>query len=117
MNWYLEVLKKYAVFNGRARRKEYWMFFLFNIIITLVIGVVEGLVGSPGVVGMVYTLAVLIPAIAVSIRRLHDTDRSGWWLLIGLIPIIGAIVLIVFMVQDSTSGENQYGSNSKVATA
>jgi uncharacterized membrane protein YhaH (DUF805 family) len=117
MNWYLEVLKKYAVFNGRARRKEYWMFFLFNIIITLVLGVVEGLVGSPGVVGMVYTLAVLIPGIAVSIRRLHDTDRSGWWLLIGLIPIIGAIVLIVFMVQDSTSGENQYGSNSKVATA
>jgi uncharacterized membrane protein YhaH (DUF805 family) len=117
MNWYLEVLKKYAVFNGRARRKEYWMFFLFNIIIALVLGFVEGLVGGPGVVGMVYSLAVLIPGIAVSIRRLHDTDRSGWWLLIGLIPIIGAIVLIVFTVQDSKSGENQYGSNPKVATA
>ena len=117
MNWYLEVLKKYAVFNGRARRKEYWMFALFNFIIVFVLGFVEGLAGGPGVVGMVYSLAVLIPGIAVSIRRLHDTDRSGWWLLIGLIPIIGAIVLIVFMVQDSKSEENQYGSNPKVAMA
>lgn len=117
MNWYLEVLKKYAVFNGRARRTEYWMFVLFNIIISFVLGFVEGLVGGPGVIGLLYSLAVLIPGIAVSVRRLHDTDRSGWWLLIAFVPLIGAIVLLVFMVQDSKSGQNQYGTNPKEATA
>lgn len=117
MNWYLEVLKKYAVFSGRARRKEYWMFLLFNLIIALVLGFVEGLVGGPGVIGMLYSLAVLIPSIAVSVRRLHDTDRSGWWLLIGLIPLIGAVVLLIFMVQDSKPVQNQYGANPKGATA
>lgn len=113
MNWYIDVLKKYAVFNGRARRKEYWMFVLFNLIIAFVLGFIEGLAGGPGVVGLIYSLAVLIPGIAVSVRRLHDTDRSGWWLLIALVPLIGAIVLLVFMVQDSNPGENQYGSNPK----
>ena len=117
MNWYLEVLKKYAVFNGRARRKEYWMFLLFNIIIAIVLGLVERLLDIPGIIGMLYSLAVLIPGIAVSVRRLHDTDRSGWWLLIAFVPIIGAIVLLVFMVQDSKSGQNQYGTNPKEATA
>ena len=117
MNWYLEVLKKYAVFSGRARRKEYWMFFLFNIIIAFVLGFIEGLVGGPGIISTLYSLAVLIPIIAVSIRRLHDISRSGWWLLIYLVPIIGAIVLLVFMVQDSQQGENQYGQNPKTETA
>src|SRR5437899_1593476 len=93
MHWYLEALKKYAVFSGRARRKEYWMFFLFNLIIGLVLGVIEGVAGGPGVLESLYGLAVLIPGIAVSVRRLHDTNRSGWWLLIGLIPLIGVIVL------------------------
>ncbi|MBI3916739.1 MAG: DUF805 domain-containing protein [Betaproteobacteria bacterium] len=115
MNWYLDVLKKYAVFNGRARRKEYWMFFLFNIIIMVVLGIVEGIFGGPGVLGALYGLAVLLPGIGVSIRRLHDTDRSGWWLLIGLVPLIGAIVLLVFFVQDSQAAENQYGPNPKAA--
>ncbi|WP_133512838.1 DUF805 domain-containing protein [Candidatus Thiosymbion oneisti] len=113
MNWYIEVLKKYAVFTGRAHRTEYWMFLLINIIIAFAIGFIEGFMGSPGVVGMIYSLAVLLPGIAVGVRRLHDTDRSGWWLLIGLIPIIGAIVLIVFFVQDSTPGQNRFGSNPK----
>ena len=117
MNWYIEVLKKYAVFTGRAHRTEYWMFFLINIIIAIAIGLIEGLFGSPGVVGMIYGLAVLLPGIAVGVRRLHDTDRSGWWLLIGLIPIIGVIVLIVFFVQDSTPGPNQFGSNPKDESA
>ena len=116
MNWYLEVLKKYAVFSGRARRKEYWMFFLFNVIILFVLGFVEGFAGSAGIVSMLYSLGVLIPSIAVSVRRLHDTDRSGWWLLIGLVPLIGAIVLLVFMFQDSKPDENQYGSNPKTET-
>ena len=84
MSWYLAVLKKYAEFSGRARRKEYQMFALFNFIILFVIGLVDTLAGSPGVLGMLYGLAVLIPSIAVSVRRLHDTDRSGWWFLIAL---------------------------------
>lgn len=123
MNWYLEVLKKYAVFSGRARRKEYWFFVLFNIIISIVLAVIDGVTGSfspeagMGLLGGIYTLVVLIPGIAVSVRRLHDTERSGWWLLIALVPLIGAIVLLVFMVQDSKPGQNQYGANPKEATA
>lgn len=113
MNWYLEVLKKYAVFSGRARRKEYWMFFLFNLIIALVLGFIEGLAGGPGVIGSLYSLAVLIPGIAVSVRRLHDTDRSGWWLLIAFVPLIGFIVLLLFMVQEGQTRENEYGSDPK----
>ena len=116
MKWYLEVLKKYAVFSGRARRTEFWMFTVINIIIIVVLSVIEGLVGSPGIVYLIYSLAVLIPCIAVTVRRLHDTGRNGWWILISLIPLIGAIVLLVFTVQDSKPGENQYGSNPKTET-
>jgi uncharacterized membrane protein YhaH (DUF805 family) len=123
MNWYLEVLKKYADFNGRARRKEYWMFFLFNIIITIVLVIVDGMLGTSavpgalGLLGALYSLALLVPGIAVAVRRLHDTGRSGWWILIGLVPFVGFIVLIVFMVQDGTPGENQFGKNPKMVTA
>jgi uncharacterized membrane protein YhaH (DUF805 family) len=117
MNWYLEALKKYAVFSGRARRTAYWMFVLFNVIIAVVLAIIDGLVGSPGILGLLYGLAVLIPGLAVSVRRLHDTNRSGWWLLICLIPLVGAIILLVFMVQDSQPGENRYGPNPKAAVA
>lgn len=123
MNWYLEVLKKYAVFSGRARRSEYWYFALFNFIISIVLTVFDIAAGSfsqeteMGLIGGIYTLAMLIPSIAVSVRRLHDTGRSGWWLLIGLIPLIGVIVLLVFAVQDSKPGQNQYGENPKEVTA
>ncbi|MEM0911735.1 MAG: DUF805 domain-containing protein [Pseudomonadota bacterium] len=113
MSWYFEVLKKYAVFSGRARRKEYWMFFLINLIIAFAIGFIEGALGGKGVVGMIYSLAVLIPGIAVSVRRLHDTSRSGWWLLIALIPILGALVILVFMALKGKVEENDYGSNPK----
>lgn len=112
MEWYLAVLKKYAVFNGRARRKEYWMFFLLNLIFTLLLGAVDGILGTV-VLGFIYSLAVLIPSIAVGVRRLHDTGRTGWWLLISLIPIIGILVLIYFMVSDGTLGHNEYGPNPK----
>ena len=115
MNWYLDVLKKYAVFNGRARRKEYWMFILFYFIIAVVLSIIEAFVGIVGVLSGLYGLAMLIPGIAVGVRRLHDTNRSGWWLLIGLVPLIGAIVLLVFFVQDSQAGENQHGPNPKAA--
>lgn len=123
MNWYLDVLKKYAVFSGRARRKEYWYFYLFNTIIEVALMLVDYMIGwysiegGIGVLSAIYALGIMIPGIAVSIRRLHDTGRSSWWLLIGLIPFIGAIVLLVFMVQDSKSGENEYGPNPKEVMA
>ena len=122
MNWYLEVLKKYAVFSGRARRKEYWFFVLFNIIIALALTFIDFSTGlydvesEIGLLSSLYSLAVLVPSIAVTIRRLHDTGRTGWWFLIAFVPIIGAIVLLVFMVFDSTPGDNQYGPNPKDAT-
>lgn len=115
MNWYLAVLKNYVGFSGRARRKEYWMFTLFNIIIALLLGVVDGLLGTGGIIGGIYTLAILLPAIAVSIRRLHDTGRAGWWFLLILIPLIGPLVLLVFMVFEGNSGDNTYGSDPKAA--
>ncbi len=123
MNWYLEVLKKYAVFSGRSRRKEYWYFVLFNLIISILLAIVDSVLGTfipqigMGIIGGLYALAVFIPSIAVSIRRLHDRDRSGWWLLIGLIPLIGLIVLLVFMLQNSTPGQNRYGANPKEVSA
>jgi len=119
MNWYIGVLKKYAEFGGRAQKAEYWFFLLFTILISLALGIIDRITGSfmpqvgMGLLGVLYSLAVFIPSLAVSIRRLHDTGRSGWWLLIGLIPLVGAIVLIIFMVQDSNPGENQYGQNPK----
>ena len=122
MNWYLAVLKNYAGFSGRARRKEYWMFTLFNIIFAIVAMILDNVLGIAmaeigyGPLYGLYTLAVFIPGLAVSVRRLHDVGKSGWMILIVLIPIIGAIWLIVLMVTDSNSGENQYGSNPKEVT-
>ncbi len=113
MNWYIAVLKKYFVFSGRARRKEYWMFFLFNFIIMIGLTVIDAVLGTV-VLGMLYSLAVLIPGIAVFVRRLHDIGKTGWWFLIAFVPLIGAIVLLVFMVMDSEQGENQYGPNPKL---
>ncbi|MEF1309848.1 DUF805 domain-containing protein [Vibrio mytili] len=112
MDWYISVLKKYAVFNGRARRKEYWMFFLFNLLISLALGIVDGLLGTT-IIGGLYGLAVLIPSIALTVRRLHDIGRTGWWALIGFIPFIGLIVLLVFAATDGESGNNQYGPDPK----
>lgn len=123
MEWYLTVLRKYAVFEGRARRKELWMFVLINIIVAFVLGIVDSAVGltsgdgSIGLLGGLYSLAVLIPSLAVGARRLHDTGRSAWWLLIALIPVIGAIVLIVFYVIEGDSGDNAYGPDPKATPA
>ena len=116
MSWYFAVLKKYAVFSGRARRKEFWMFGLFNIIIFFVLLFIEGIAEIEPLLGGIYGLAVLIPDLAVFVRRLHDTNRTGWWMFIGLVPVIGAIVLLVFLVEDSQLDENQYGPNPKTAT-
>jgi uncharacterized membrane protein YhaH (DUF805 family) len=116
MNWYLDIIKnKYATFSGRARRKEYWMFFLINILIAIALAIVEAILGLPGILGGLYALALLIPGIAVTVRRLHDTGRTGWWILIALVPVIGFIILLVFMVLDSQPGDNAYGPNPKAA--
>lgn len=123
MNWYLHVLKNYATFSGRARRKEYWMFFLFNVLISLGLGVLDVVAGTysveyeTGFFSGLYSLLVLIPGIAVGVRRLHDTNRSGWWILISLIPLIGVIVLFVFMCLDSQPGTNRFGVNPKEAAS
>ena len=101
MKYYIEGLKKYAEFEGRARRKEYWMFILFYFIFTIAAVVLDEILGSEPVIYTVYVLVLILPYLAVTVRRLHDTDRSGWWILITLVPIIGAIVLLVFLVQDS----------------
>lgn len=119
MNWYLNVLKNYATFTGRARRKEYWMFTLFNFIVLAVLSILDGALGlvsyeaGVGVLSGLYSLVVLLPSLAVLVRRLHDTDRSGWWVLISLVPLIGVIVLLVFTCLDSKTGDNRFGAYPK----
>lgn len=122
MQWYLEVLRKYAVFSGRARRREFWMFALFNFLISLVLAIVDAIIGTDygrggGLLQTIYGLAVLIPSIAVGIRRLHDTDRSGWWILIALVPCVGFIVLLIFYIQHGTRGANRFGPDPKAVSA
>ncbi len=151
MNYYTDVLKKYAVFKGRARRKEYWMFVLFNFIFSIVASILDGILGTGkgltmssggggnGIISSLYSLALILPSIAVGVRRLHDTDRSGWWillpvasfplfllcfynLLVGLIVafvgmLAGTIAVLVFYCLEGTPGENKYGPNPKAMPA
>jgi uncharacterized membrane protein YhaH (DUF805 family) len=114
-----KALQNYAGFSGRAQRSEYWLFYLFyilaaivGVLLDLAMGTLDPLTGIGAVSGII-TLALIIPSIAVSFRRLHDTDRSAWWLLIGLVPLIGGIVLLVFFCLDGTPGENRFGPNPK----
>jgi uncharacterized membrane protein YhaH (DUF805 family) len=112
MNWFIDgITKNYANFNGRARRKEYWMYVLFSSILTVIAIIIDKMIGSPLLA--ILTLALFLPNLAVTVRRLHDTSKSGWWVLLQFIPFIGAIIIIVFCVQDSTPGSNQYGENPK----
>lgn len=129
MKYYLNVLKNYAVFSGRARRKEYWMFVLFNIIFAVITAVLDNILGTTfemhtaygsqglpyGYINLLYNLIVLIPGIAVSVRRLHDVGKSGWFLLIALIPLIGFIWLLVLFCTEGTPGANKYGEDPKAA--
>ena len=123
MNWYLAVLKKYAEFNGRARRTEYWMFVLFNIIFALAAMLIDNVLGLTfgafpyGFLYVTYVLVTLIPALAVSVRRLHDVGKRGWMILVVLIPIVGGIWLFVLMLMDSQAGNNEYGPNPKEVAA
>lgn len=119
MNWYFKVLRNYAGFSGRARRTEYWMFVLFNLLFAIAAVVLDNLLGVAlqgigyGPLYLLYALVVFIPGLAVSVRRLHDTGKSGWMLLLTFIPIIGGIWLLILMATDSDPGENQYGANPK----
>jgi len=110
------VLTQYATFSGRARRSEYWWFVLASFIANVLASVIDSLVGFP-VLGLVLGLGLLVPSLAVGVRRLHDTGRSGWWLLIALVPFVGAIVLIVFACQDSRPGTNRFGPSPKYQAA
>ena len=111
MDYFIGALKKYADFNGRARRKEYWMFVLIYMVINVILAVL-----GMDIISMIVGLALLIPSISIGARRLHDTGRSGWWQLIYFVPLIGLIVMIVFLVQDSHD-DNDYGVNPKSAVA
>ncbi|CZF80851.1 DUF805 domain-containing protein [Grimontia marina] len=118
MNWYIGVLKQYANFKGRARRKEYWMFLAFSMLFTFALAFLDQAMGTfnedigLGTAGMVYAIAVFIPTLAVTIRRLHDTDRVGWWALIGILPF-GVIALLVLNAFDGTKGSNRFGADPK----
>jgi len=114
MEWYMKVVKEnYANFKGRARRKEYWMFFLFNMIFVMVLAIIDFMIGTFPLIYMVYLLALLLPSLAVFVRRLHDVGKSGWWFFIGLIPLIGAIWLLILLCTDSDASQNSYGPSPK----
>lgn len=110
LNYALMPLQKYAQFTGRSGRAEFWWYFLATVIANVVAQTVDQMInGGPGLLTGALALALFVPGLAVSFRRLHDTDRSAWWLLIGLIPLVGMIVLIVFCVGAGTPGPNKFG--------
>jgi len=126
MEWYVEVLRKYAQFDGRARRKEYWMYTLISVVIYIAYCILASLAfmllghsNNPGIALLLfaplflYALAVIVPGLAVTVRRLHDTGRSGWWILISLVPFVGGIILLVFMCLEGEPGPNLHGLNPK----
>jgi len=114
MQDYLAAFRKYAVFTGRSRRKEYWGFFVVNLLVILLLTLAFGRGGDEQSLPfpiILYFLVVLAPALGVGIRRLHDTDRTGWWMLVTFIPFIGGLVFLVFMLLPGTKGENRYGAD------
>lgn len=129
MNWMLLPYRRYAEFTGRSRRREYWMYVLFYFLVLLALNAVFGsndvvrtptgfgyasrLMGGGGIIGTVFALASLVPSLAVSVRRLHDQDRSGWLLLLGLIPLLGGFALLVLMCLEGTRGTNRHGPDPK----
>lgn len=119
LDWMLMPLRRYADFSGRSRRKEYWMFLLGVVIAAIVLGIVEGVVGLSGMVGpygpltLIFLLGIIVPSIAVQIRRFHDQDKSGWFVLLSFIPFVGGLIVLVFMCLEGTRGPNQYGPDPK----
>lgn len=121
MNWYLKCLKQYFDFSGRARRKEYWLFCLFNVIIAYILSVIDSAIGLKfpvgivelGILGVIYSLLLFIPGLAVCVRRLHDIGKSGWFYLIGLIPLVGAIILLIWFCKEGEHKTNKWGPDPK----
>jgi uncharacterized membrane protein YhaH (DUF805 family) len=116
VRWYIDVLKKYAVFSGRARRKEYWQYTLFTCI-ALVALVIVGAVVHTMIPYFVYLIAVIVPTLAVGVRRLHDTGKSGWFILLGFIPVVGGLIMLVFLCAAGERGMNAYGPDPKEPAA
>ncbi len=112
MEIYVSALKKYTEVEGRAGRKEYWTFIIFNFVVTVILSIIGALIKIPWL-HMIYTLAILLPVFSVLVRRLHDINKSGWWILIFFIPLIGSLILLYYMLKDSQAGSNQYGPNPK----
>ena len=122
MSWYLKALKNYVGFSGRARRKEYWYFQLFNFLIIITLSILDYIIffySDESLLGMLsgaYLLGVFLPGIAVTFRRLHDTGKSAWWWLINFVPLIGTLIYLFFLILDSEPGDNEFGPNPKVNT-
>jgi uncharacterized membrane protein YhaH (DUF805 family) len=114
-NWKLVVLERFAKFDGRAGRAEFWWFVLANVIVYVALGILAQISGIFLILYFLYGIAMIVPSIAVAIRRLHDTDKSGWFLLIGLIPLVGAIILLVFYALEGNNGQNMYGPGPEPA--
>lgn len=119
MNFFIDAIKNYATFTGRATRQQYWMFYLFYIIFYIILAILDNALGlanaelGTGVLTTIYSLGLLIPSIAILARRLHDIGRSGWWILLIFIPLIGAIVILIFTLLDSERQANEYGESIK----
>jgi uncharacterized membrane protein YhaH (DUF805 family) len=119
MDYFLQALRKYTVFSGRARRKEFWMFALFQFLLSIATAILDNLFGttildgSSGYLSLLGTFALAVPSFAVSVRRLHDVNKSGWFLLIAIIPLVGIIWLFILECTEGTRGENNYGSDPK----
>jgi uncharacterized membrane protein YhaH (DUF805 family) len=110
-HWYIGPLKKYTQFSGRATRKEYWMFFLFNFVISIIVNIIDVYLGTEGLLVGLYMLAIILPGIAIAVRRLHDVGKSGLFFLISFIPIVGVIWLIVMLCSKGIDGDNKYGQD------
>ena len=115
MGWCLMAFRWFADFKGRSQRKEYWMFLLFNFVVAVILAAVFGDGGDDAtpLPFVAYQVLILVPSLAVSVRRLHDIGKSGWWLLLNIVPLIGPLVLLYFAAQDSQPASNQYGPNPK----
>ncbi len=121
MKWYLKCLKQYFDFSGRARRKEYWLFCLFNMIFAIILEIIDTVTGLTfsvgivelGILGVIYSLLLFIPGLAVGVRRLHDIGKSGWFYLIGLIPLVGAIIVLIWFCKEGEHKTNKWGPDPK----
>lgn len=113
MEWYLKVLRQYADFSGRARRKEYWMFVFMNLLISFLISTIDYWLFGMTIISSIYVIAVIIPSIAVAVRRIQDTGRNGFWVLVAFVPLIGTIWVLILLLQDSEPNSNAYGPNPK----